>query len=144
MGLAARWISIPLPYQLRLALRVPHILSYYHYPSECSAHASFSEARLHGNTALTFWRFFSGCGPDVQDHASSLAQALLVVWIWPKSRRYSPRRGRGVESAICPTNSSSARRPARPSGAESRQRQSPTAPVWRAGKPLSPPALLRG
>src|SRR5439155_12270283 len=30
-GLAARWISSPLPCQLRLALRLPNSLSYYHY-----------------------------------------------------------------------------------------------------------------
>src|SRR2546427_2911060 len=30
-GLAARWISSPLPCQLRLALRLPHTLSQYHY-----------------------------------------------------------------------------------------------------------------
>src|SRR4029453_402946 len=29
-GLAARWISSPLPCQLRLALLLPNILSYYH------------------------------------------------------------------------------------------------------------------
>ena len=52
-GLAARWISSPLPYQLRLALRVSNILFYYHYLSPDWARSRQDHLLTSGHASIT-------------------------------------------------------------------------------------------